>query len=354
MKMAGTTVAAVGLSSVYAPVLAKALEKAAGGRPSVVWLHFASDTGCSESVIKSAYPSAAELVLDILSIDYDETIMAAAGEQAEKCLWDAVKNNKGKYVCIVEGGIPTADGGKYLTIGGKTGLEIFKEVGKDAAVILAIGSCSFDGGVPAAAPNVAKIKGVMDVCKDTGVDVNKVINLPCCPVNPEWVVSTLVQYLLLNKVPTLDKYRRPLDFYGQTIHENCERRSHFEAGRFVEKFGTQEEVLNYCLFKMGCKGPETYARCPITRWNDKQSWCVAAGSPCIGCAEWGWQDKMGPFYVRSSRISLPGLSGVEVTGDNVGKVLGVATAVGIAGHAAVTLIKGKSKSQSKEEKKGDN
>src|SRR5512144_994397 len=108
MKIAGTTVAMYGLSQALAPKLARALEKAAAGRPKVVWLHFASDTGCTESLIKTDNPSTANLVLDILSIDYHESIMAAAGKQAEDVLAAAVKGKD--YICIVEGGIPTVPG----------------------------------------------------------------------------------------------------------------------------------------------------------------------------------------------------------------------------------------------------
>ncbi|MFZ2225667.1 MAG: twin-arginine translocation signal domain-containing protein, partial [Candidatus Deferrimicrobium sp.] len=77
IRMAGGTLATLGLSGALTPKLARALEKAAAGRPKVVWLHFASDTGCTESFIKSDHPSAGELVLDILSVDYHESIMAA-------------------------------------------------------------------------------------------------------------------------------------------------------------------------------------------------------------------------------------------------------------------------------------
>ncbi|MBP2687585.1 MAG: hydrogenase (NiFe) small subunit HydA, partial [Deltaproteobacteria bacterium] len=68
----------------------RGVDAAAAGRPKVVWLHFASDTGCTESFIKSDHPSAGELVLDILSVDYHESIMAAAGKQADEVLAKAV------------------------------------------------------------------------------------------------------------------------------------------------------------------------------------------------------------------------------------------------------------------------
>jgi hydrogenase small subunit len=57
-------------------------------RPPVVWLHFQECTCCSESFIRSSHPIVADIVLDTISLDYTETLQAAAGHQAEKCLHD--------------------------------------------------------------------------------------------------------------------------------------------------------------------------------------------------------------------------------------------------------------------------
>jgi hydrogenase small subunit len=132
-------------------------------------------------------------------------------------------------------------------------------------------------------------------------------------------------------------------FYGQTIHDNCERRAHFDAGRFVEKFGTKEEGLGYCLYKMGCKGPMTYSACPKVQYNDRTSWCIKAGGPCIGCAERGWTDKFAGFYEPLPGVKIPGLGGVEAGADKLGAVAAVATAAGIAIHAAATAASGRTK-----------
>ncbi|MHB8832022.1 MAG: hydrogenase small subunit, partial [Desulfobacteria bacterium] len=193
IRLAGGTVAALGFSGALTPKLARALEKAAAGRPSVVWLHFASDTGCTESLIKTDYPTTADLVLDILSIDYDESIMAAAGKQADELLAKAVARKD--YICVVEGGIPTVLG--HGMIGGREMLAIAKEVCGNAKAVVAIGSCAVDGGVPAAKPNPSGIKGVGEAL---GM---KVVNLPCCPVNPEWLIGTVVYVLTMGKLPEL-------------------------------------------------------------------------------------------------------------------------------------------------------
>jgi NiFe hydrogenase small subunit HydA len=132
-------------------------------------------------------------------------------------------------------------------------------------------------------------------------------------------------------------------FYGQTIHDNCERRAHFDAGRFVEKFGSNEEALNYCLYKVGCKGPMTWSACPKIQYNDRTSWCIKAGGPCIGCAERGWTDKFAGFYERLPGVKIPGLGGVEAGADTLGTIAAVATAAGIAVHAVATAASGRTR-----------
>jgi NiFe hydrogenase small subunit HydA len=335
LKYCGATAALLGLSELYGPKIAAALEKASKRTP-VIWLNFASDSGCTESFIKARYPSPAEVILDILSVDYNETIMAAAGKQAEEILASSAK--KGGYVLIVEGGVPTKKG--HGMIGNKEMLDVLKEMAAPAIAVLAIGSCATDGGVPAGKPNPSQIIGTSEALKRVGIS-KPLINMDLCPVNPQYLVSVVVNYLLLGKLPDLDSQGRPLMFYGRTIHDNCERRAHFDAGQFVTKFGSQEEAMGYCLYKMGCKGPMTYSNCPKTQYNDRTSWCIKAGGPCIGCAERNWVDKFAGFYEPLPGVKIPGLGGVEAGADKIGAVAAVATAAGIAVHAVATAGSGR-------------
>lgn len=323
IKYCAEVAALLGLSEMYVPQIASALEKAAKRQP-VIWLEFAMCTGCTESVVKTVNPSAAAVVLDILSIDYWETVMAPAGEAAEKSLRDTV--DEGGYIVIVEGSVPTGTDGNYLTIGGKTGVKIAEDVVKKAAATIQIGYCASFGGPQSAKPNPTDIKTVAEA---VGVDA---INLPGCPVNPNWVVGTVVHQLLLGKMPELDQFNRPLIFYGQTNHENCPRRGNFDDGKFVTAFGSKEEEMDYCLYKMGCKGPETHADCWKRNWNDHLNWCIGAGAPCLGCTEPDWMDVFDGFYERLPGVKITGGQGIKTTADTVGKVLGIATAVGIGAH----------------------
>ncbi len=293
MKYCGFLTATIGLSSSFIPKVAEVFA-APKERPPVMVLHFGECTGCSEALLRTMYPWIDELVLEIVSIEYHETIFAAAGQQMEDNLNAAVKKYAGKFICLVEGAIATKYDGAYGKIAGRTFLEIARDVCPKAAAVIAHGSCATFGGIQAAAPNPGGYKGVGDAL---GM---KVVNISGCPPNPVNLVGTIVNYLLLGKLPELDDLGRPLFAYGQTIHDQCPRRGHYENDEFVKEFGSKEAKLGYCLYKLGCKGPDTYNNCPIAKFNDGTSWPVEAGHPCIGCSEPGFWDKMTPFFEQKT------------------------------------------------------
>ena len=290
MKFCTFLTATMGLSSSFVPKVAEVFA-APKQRPPVVWLHLGECTGCSESTLRSMYPWIDELVLEILSIEYHETIMTASGHQAEENLHNALKKYKGKFICVVEGAIPVKFPG-YGRVGGKDFIDIAKEVVPQAAATIAIGSCANFGGIPAAAPNPGGYTGLGEALGMEG----KIVNIAGCPPNPINLVGTIVNYLLLGKLPALDDLGRPVFAYGKTIHDTCPRRSHFENDEFVEEFGSEEAALGYCLYQVGCRGPETYNNCAVAKFNDGTSWPVEAGHPCIGCSEPQFWDTMTPFY----------------------------------------------------------
>lgn len=290
MKFCTYLTATMGLSSSFVPRVAEVFA-APKQRPPVIYLHFGECTGCSEALLRSMYPWIDELLLEIISLEYHETVMAAAGHQAEEQLHNAVKQYKGKFICVVEGAIATKYNGGYGKIGGRSFLEIAKEVVPQAAGVISMGSCAAFGNIPAAAPNPGGYVGVSEALG--GI---KTINIAGCPPNPINFVGTVVNYLLLGKLPEVDDLGRPLFAYGKTIHDTCPRRSHFENDEFVEEFGSEEAALGYCLYQLGCRGPETYNNCAIAKFNDGTSWPIEAGHPCIGCSEPNFWDKFTPFY----------------------------------------------------------
>ena len=153
MKFCSTTASLMAMSPAFVPKIAAALEKAK--RPSVIWLPFQECTGCTESLTRSHAPTLEGLLFDAISLDYQETVMAAAGHQAEQARNKAMKDNWGEYILAVDGSIPLANKG-YSTIGGMSNVDILKQVARGAKAIVCIGSCSAFGGLPKAAPNPAQ------------------------------------------------------------------------------------------------------------------------------------------------------------------------------------------------------
>ena len=253
-------------------------------RSPVIWLSFQECTGCVESLLRANHPTLEHLILDLISLDYSETLSAAAGHQAEEAKEASIKENKGKFILVVDGAVPTKDNGIYCKIAGKTALQILNETAPHAAAIVAMGSCASWGGVAAAAPNPTEAKGITEILAN-----KTVVTIPGCPPNPYNLLSTLLYFLTYGKLPALDAKGRPKFAYSRLIHENCERRPHFDSGRFATQFGDEMHRMGGCLFKLGCKGPETHANCPSQLFGDTGagSWPVGTGHPCFGCTEKG-------------------------------------------------------------------
>ncbi len=311
LKFCSAMVSTLALPPKYTAQVVKALSNTK--RPILVWLQFQDCAGNSESMLRSSHPSVAEVVLDLLSWEYHEIIMAGAGKQAEAVLERVVRENRGKYIAVVEGAIPLADEGVYCTIGGRSAVDIAREVCSGAVATIAVGACAWDGGIVKAHPNPTGAVGL-----EEAVPGLKVVNLGGCPHNPANTAAVLTHYLTFNDLPALDQYNRPLFAYGRLIHDQCERRAHYDAGRYVQEWGDEGHRKGYCLYKMGCKGPQATYNCPTVRWNDATSWPVKAGHGCISCASHRFWDTRSPFYERLPDV--PGF-GVDVPISKIGWTL---------------------------------
>ena len=336
MKLCGAVAVAAGLSASAAPKVAQALEHSVIGATEgklypVIWIEGASCTGCTESFAQVDSPDPATVVLEMLSLNYSETLSAAAGWSMEEAKEQTIKNCN--YILVYEGAVLEGWGGQALRVANKTGEEHLTEAAANAQAVVALGSCAVNGGWCAAYPNPSNAMGVQKFLQKQGI-TTPVINIPGCPANPEWLVAVLVKVLYLGAIPALDMDNKPSQIFGQTIHDNCERRGHFENGEFVYKFGSEEEAKGYCLYAVGCRGPQTKANCGVTLWNHGRTWCVQAGSPCIGCCEadpddpgHNWVEVNTPFYKRQRDLRVGPIKFQPST-----------LALGITGIVALALV----------------
>jgi len=329
LEFCAATTAILALPERFTPRIAEALETAK--KPTVVWLEFQDCAGNSESFLRARDPGVADIVLDVLAVEYHETIMAAAGHQAEAARDAAVA--EGGHIVVVEGSVPTGADGIYCVIGGKTAEQILAETVQGAAAVINVGTCSSYGGIPAAKPNPTGAVGVPELV--SGVPV---VNLSGCPMNVDNLVATIIHFLAFGSLPAVDGQGRPLFAYGERIHDHCERRAHFDAGQFVLEFGDEGHRKGWCLYKMGCKGPSTFHNCPSQRWNGKTSWPIGAGHGCVGCSEPFFWDTMTPIY---GRLPAPPGFGVNTSLEQIGAGIVGLTAAGFALHGVGKAIQRK-------------
>lgn len=326
LKFCGLVGVMLGLESTGIAQIVDALQTKP--RKAVIWYHFQECTCCSESFLRASHPIVGQILLEMISLDYSDTLMAASGFQAEAVKTESIKNNYGKYIMIVEGAIPTGSPG-YCTIAGKSAKQEFDEGAAGAEAIIAWGNCASSGCIQRARPNPTKAEPVHNV-----ISGKPIINVQGCPPIADVMAGVITYILTFDKLPELDNMGRPKAFYGRRVHDTCYRRPAYDAGLFVQSFDDENAKKGYCLYYMGCKGPNTFNSCAVIKWNEGVSYPIQSGHGCIGCAEPNFWDYE-PFYKHIPDVH--GI-GIESTADKIGAGLSAVTLGGIAVHAIVTNI----------------
>jgi len=278
----------------------------------VIWIQGSGCSGCSVSVLNALSPGINNALIDEIvpgshiCLLFHPTVMAGAGEPALSVITRAEEELKSGYILIVEGSLAMAERGSFAVIGEYKGKhltisELAFELASRALAVIALGTCASFGGIPHGTPNPTGVVNVRTFLEEHGIE-KSLINIPGCPSHPEWLLGTVANVIMNNRLPSseeLDELGRPKQFFGKTIHENCQRRADFDAGKFADSFGEEG-----CLFKLGCKGPFTNADCPIRKWNSGVNWCVESGSPCLGCCEPEFPDRFAPLYEKIAESRL--------------------------------------------------
>ncbi|MDR2587364.1 MAG: hydrogenase small subunit [Coriobacteriales bacterium] len=361
LEFCGAIAVSLGLSEAMVPSIREALAesvigKTEGALTPVIWLELASCTGCTESLASAETPDVATIVLELLSLNYAETLSAGAGFSLEEAKEQTIE--AGGYLMVVEGALMEGWEGNALKIANEKAIDIVRHTASKAAAIVCAGSCAVDGGWQAAVPNPGGAIGIQPFLERSLADgsftyepnpggLPPIVNVPTCPSNPEHIIAVLVDVLLVGKLPELNHLGVPSLMFDQYIHDNCPRRGHFENGEFVYQFGSEEERKGYCLYPMGCKGPQTKNNCPIVRWNRRVSWCVEAGAPCAGCANanptkqgYNWVDLNTPFLKRFKNLTIGDIS---VQPALVGAGVAGLVAVALAAHGVGMKLTGRTK-----------
>lgn len=243
--------------------------------PSVLWLQGSGCSGCTISFLNYVSPSepvdAAEVLIKSANLIYHPTLSAGAGESVVADIRKAEN-----FILLVEGGVPTAFGGHACVPWSDGGREVpFQEavraLSAKASQVVCVGTCAAYGGISAMGANPMAVKSVQETIGRSTVNVSG------CPPHPNWIVETLVQ-LLQGKTVALDGRGRPVSIYGgRRMCDQCPFRGRGEA----RSLG----MSGQCMEALGCWGEVGSTPCPTTQWNNRVNWCIAAGSPCLGCTD---------------------------------------------------------------------
>jgi hydrogenase small subunit len=297
LKYCAATAALFGISEFeFTTKVAHAIESTSK-KPPVMWLEGLACAGCTISLTQSLYPPASKIILDKISLRMHDTVMAAAGDLVE-AVYDA-QVKEGGYILIVEGAIPSADD-RFCRIGGRTFKSLVEGAAKNATAVLAVGACSAFGGIPRTTPS--KGISVSEALRNAGIN-KPVINISTCPVHTDHLVGTILYVLVTGKIPELDSKGRPAMYFGEvSMHDNCRRRAHFDAGEFLRDWNDPKQK-NWCLFEKGCKGPQSFIDCTVRRWNHGLNFCLDCGGLCQACGEPVFYDKVTPLYTAEDETS---------------------------------------------------
>jgi len=293
LKLAGAIGASAVMMGYKSEILAIIEKAAATPGYTIAWLQGQGCTGCTMSLVQ--YPDIFGALGNLtVSVPFHPTIMPEAGHNAEEVLEDLEPD-----FLVVEGAVPIKDilgvDTHYCDVFGIPFEDLLVEVANRSEVVVAAGTCAAFGGIPAGNPNPTDARPVSEV-----LSRKTVINIPGCPAHPDWMVLTLVAAITEEPI-VLDRLNRPIVFFGESVHEKCERLPFCKSEKFAKTFPSPEG----CLFKLGCKGPVAYADCPTRLWNNETNWCVRAGAPCIACVYEDFPDKVSPFYEKLMMVLPP-------------------------------------------------
>jgi hydrogenase small subunit len=293
LRMGTCLAAGFGLGGLYSQAFADGLEKIVVGKAKVLWLQAMSCTGCSVSFLNTDAPGPVEILTDVISLVYHQTISAAQGEDVQKLIDQLT--SQGDYYVVVEGAVPL-NMPKACIMGGKPSAVLLPPILKNAKAIMAIGTCASYGGIPAAEGSVSTAGSVRAFMESNGIPVEKrLLNCPGCPTHPTSILGALA-YVISQGYPKVDpKLLTPEILYKHSVHDECPRFHYWGKEIFAKKFGDEG-----CLFKLGCLGPLSRTHCPRSQWNGGVNWCVRAGAPCTACTSESFAKKSDfPFYRKS-------------------------------------------------------
>lgn len=275
-------------------------------RPQVIFIQGQCCTGCSISLTYGNDADFIEFITKMIRLQVHPNLSFSQGSDYFDVMNKIV--DEGNFVLVFEGTIPV-EMKKACMMHDMPLYDFMKKVVSKASAIVASGTCSSHGGIPASNMNVTGAVP-MDAYLEM-INVSKpLIKVPGCPVQPDRIMGTVAYLVATGALPEM-KNGKPKMYYGDLIHNNCGRYQAFNQDKYCEDYAQSKHE---CLLKKGCRGPITESDCPTRRWNGKTSVCVEANAPCIGCIH--------PDFPFQSSLYLSQKMFDEATWSQMKKLLG--------------------------------
>lgn len=281
-------------SEAFGPQIAEGFMKiSSADRPKLVFIQGQSCTGCTTSVAYGNETDFIDFITKMVRLQVHPNLSFSQGEGYLDLLNETAE--KGDYVLVLEGSIP-AKMKKACFLGDSPLYDVLHKYIEKATAVVASGSCSCFGGIPASGGNETGAIDVEEYMRRHSL-TKPLIKIPGCPVHPDRLMGTVAYIVGTGNLPKMDN-GIPVQYFGDLIHNNCPRFQYFSQDIYLTDY---ENEKHSCLLKKGCRGTITKSDCSLRRWNGGVNICVESNAPCVGCINEKWPFKQN-IYVEAKDV----------------------------------------------------
>ncbi len=288
---------------------------------NLLYLHGLSCGGDTVSLLNAEEPDLLTTlaILDI-NIAWHPSLSLEKGNDVLEICREFIEGEKTLDFLLVEGAVPTAPRGEgeILMFIEKPYLQWIKDLSEVARYTVAVGTCASSGGIPASGSNPTMASGLQFHRDKAGGVLGEgyrsleglpVINIPGCPVHPDWITETL--YFIVNgklNMETIDYANRPYVFYNRLAHHGCPKNEFYEFKSSATEYGQMG-----CLFEfLGCRGTQCESDCNERLWLGRTGSCTRGGFPCIACTSQLFPPENSSFFTTEMTGNIPNALPLDV------------------------------------------
>lgn len=285
---------------------------ASSNKRNLLWLQSGGCGGCTLSLICAESPDFLTAFETAgINVLWHPAISLETGREVIEIINDILEGRTRLDILCLEGSVmlgPNGTGKFHMMAGSNQPMkDVISELSQKANHVVGVGSCAAFGGITTTGENFGEACGLGFDGSMKGGLLGKefednsglpVVNIPGCPVHPDWVTETLSQLSTGTLEPgDLDEFNRPHAISGTLVHHGCSRNEFYEYKASAEKLCQ----IGCMMENLGCKGTQAAGDCNTRPWNGSGS-CIAGGFPCIACTEPGFEEP-GHVFVETPKVA---------------------------------------------------